>query len=875
MRFFSRRRIYDDLTEEIQQHLEERVESLMADGMSREDAEHEARREFGNVTLMEERGREGWQWPTLESIWADIRFAVRQLRKSPGFALTVVITLTLGIGANTAIFSAVDAVLLRPLPYRHADRLVVVWQTDAAHRATGAWFDSYREFEEWQRGSRSFEHLAALSWAVSGKTVRWHGKPLGLLAIPASVNFFQMLGVDAQLGRTFSDSDLKSSCTLVLAHSFWQDNLGAPTDIVGSNVSVDHDACTVIGVMPKGFSFYPVATNAWQLITPTGDYARAPWKSVVGVFGLLRPGVSPAAAEAELASMENRILSEDPELKALGVSTPVAVNLQSNFTWLAGRNLRTTLWVLLGAVGLILLMACVNVANLLLGRTIERSREMAIRAALGSGRAPLIRQMLTESLLLSLCGAGAGILLAEWILKWFRLAKPVELPPGNVAGLHWQVFLFAAVAGIGSAVVFGLLPAWRGSRVDLNAALKTGERMGFAASEHKLSRVLAIVQVSLSLVLLVNAGLLIRSLWALASTPLGYRTDHLLTGHIDLPHDRYPTQETRTRLYRNLADKVDEIVGVESIAGASNFAPMGPNLMSIEGDQGKDAQQGSDVATQSVSADFFSTMQIPILSGRSFDTSDREDTRPVAIVNAALAQKYFPHQDPIGRSIKLGRSDDTWMRIVGVVGNVKTTTVFQEMGYVVDPAVYQPLTQSAPSSLAVVIATRSDPMQMESAIQQRLAKMDDDLLMTGVESMQRKQDAVLSPPRFRAVLFGSFAALALGLAVLGIYGLLTQFVAQRTRDIAIRMALGADRAKVLTNVLCECALLAAIGIGVGFAGSLVAVRALSGLLYGIHAENAALFVIAAGILLLATLVAGWRPARRAASIDPMVALRSE
>lgn len=581
---FSRRHRYDELSETIREHLDEKIADLMDHGMTREQAEQAARREFGNITRIEERSREVWQWPTLESIWADLRYALRRLCKSPGFAITVILTLALGIGANTAIFSIVDAVLLRPLPYKNADRLVVVWQTDAAHRGTGAWFNSYREFQEWQRGNRSFEKLAAMSWATSGKTLLWHGKPFGLFALPASTDFFSMLGAKAALGRTFSENDLNNPCTLVLAYPYWQQQLGAPNDIVGQSITVDDSSCVVVGVMPKKFTFYPKEANAWSLITPTSAFAKKPWDSMTGVFGLLRPGVTRAQAEAELNAMEKRVLPEVPaSLSLLTSAMPTVLKLQDNFTWLAGRNLRAGLLVLLGAVSFVLLMTCLNVANLVLGRTMEQSREMAIRTALGSNRMRLIRQMLTESLTLAFCGTAVGILLALLLLQWFRSINPVELPPGAVISLDWRILLFAAFLGVGSVVIFGLLPAWRASRADLNSALKNSERgMGASVSAQHTSQALVVTQIALSLVLFVGAGLLATSLWKMASTKLGYRTDQVLTATINLPSEHYADADAKSKFAMNFVRSISALPGVEAVATASNFTPMGEDPLSID-----------------------------------------------------------------------------------------------------------------------------------------------------------------------------------------------------------------------------------------------------------------------------------------------------
>ena len=532
--------------------------------------------------------------------------------------------------------------------------------------------------------------------------------------------------------------------------------------------------------------------------------------------------------------------------------------------------------MLSGAVGFILLMTCLNVTNLLLSRSSVRSREMAVRTALGSGRARLIQQMLTESLMLALGGAGIGVMLAVSMIHWFRSANPVELPPGNVVALDWRVLLFAALLGVGSAIAIGLIPAWRASGVDPNFVLNNGERsVGRDVSAQRTSRALVVMQMALSLMLFVGAGLLAASLWKMASTRLGYRTDGVLTAKINLPKEHYADADARSRFAARLAEKISALSGVEAVAAASSFTPMGENALSVEGDAGFSP---GGIATQSVSPGFFAAMEIPVFRGRVFDTQDRKETQQVAIVNEALANKYLPHGDPIGRAVKLSRADDAsqpWLRIIGVVGDIKTTTVFQEMGYIEQPAVYRPLTQDPPASLSLMVLTKEIPSGLVGGIEQQLASLDRDLPLASVTTMKDQQSAVLSQPRFRTVLFGSFAALALVLAIVGLYGVLVQLVARRTREIAVRMALGASRRMVLVSVIREALILAAAGLLLGVAGSAFGVRVLTGLLYQVRAENAAMFALAAGILMLAALLASLNPAWRAASVDPMQSLRSE
>ena len=807
---------------------------------------------------------------------SDVRYSLRQLSLHRGFAITVMLTLALGIGANVAIFSIVDAVLLRPLPYRNPDRLVVVWQTDATHRGTGAWFDAYREFEEWQQGSHSFEKLAALTWATSGKTLVWNNKPMGLFAVPASSDFFSLLGIPAQIGRTFSRNDLNNPCTLVLAYPYWKEKLGAPGNIAGQTLMVDRSPCVVAGVMPKSFSFYPKEANAWSLITPASEFVQQPWTSMTGVFGLLKPGVTRAQAEAELTALERRIVQQAPaSLGLLASSVPVALDLKDNFTWLAGRNLRSGLWVLLGAVAIILLMACLNVANLLLGRGMERAHEMAVRTALGSGRTRLMRQMLTESLLLALGGTGAGILLATLLIHWFRSVNPVELPPGTDVSLSLPILLFAATLGAGSVLIFGLFPAWRSSEVDLNAALKDRERSTDASGgARSTSRTLVVLQIALSLMLFVGAGLLAASLWRMASTPLGYRTDHMLTATVNLP--KGADADAKSRFAVALAQKISALPGVAAMTEASEVTPMGENPLSVEGDPSRYSAGG--VASQAIATNFFDVMRIPFAQGRIFDSRDRRGTQPVAIVNLALSNKYFPHVNPIGRAIKLSRADDPseqWLTIIGVVADIKTTTVFQEMGYIEQPTVYRPLAQAPPASLALMVVADGSPMGLVAGIEEQLASLDRELVLGAVATMNDRESAILSQPRFRTVLFGSFALLALVLAAIGLYGLLAQMVGRRRRQLAIRMALGASRGRVLSSVLGEALALTGIGIGLGIAGSAIGVRVIAALLYDTRAESAGMFVLCSVVLLLTAFVASWYPAWRAASIDPIQALRTE
>ena len=665
----------------------------------------------------------------------------------------------------------------------------------------------------------------------------------------------------------------------MLAHHFWEQKLGAPRDIVGRSLTLGKSSCEIVGVMPKSFSFYPTVTDAWSLITPSGEFAQKPWESMTGAFGLLKPGVTRAAAEAELTALQAQILPEAPaDLKIMRSFTPDVLDLQSNFTWLAGRNLRAGLWFLLAASGLILILASVNVGGLVLGRAMARSREMAIRAAVGATRGRLVGQVFTESLLLGFVGTAAGLAVAAVLVQWFRAANPIELPPGAVITLDWGVLLFTAFSGMISSITFALFPAWRGSRTEVNAVLKSGSStLSQGAAVQRAAQSMVVIQVGLSMILVAGAGLLAESLWKLAATNLGYRTDHLFSAWITLPEERYGDVSTRSRLASALAADLARLPGVTSVGMGSDFVPRGFNQLSIAGKSGAESPS-SDVATQDVSPGTFRTLGIPLLEGRTFDDRDRIDTQPVAIINEALAREYFPGADPLGRAVKLSRSDDPsrpWLTVIGVVANVKTTTVFQEMGYVEPAAVYLPTSQSAPHLLALMVAVNGSPLALVSEVQQRLSAIDANLVLGDIDGLRTLRRVALSQPRFRSILFSGFAGLALVLALVGMYGLLSQTVARKSRDIGIRMALGATRDRILRSVLANACALTITGIGIGAAVSAGGIRLIRGMLYGVTPLGAGELSVAALAMLVVTVAAATFPAYRAASIDPMRELRNE
>jgi putative ABC transport system permease protein len=869
---FRRRELECEMDDEMRFHLEHEAEKLVKRGWPREEAWRRARLAFGAMDAAKEECRDVRRLPIIETTIQDVRYGLRVLGKKRGLTAVAVIILALGIGANAAIFSIVDAVLLRALPYKHPDRLTVIWESDTSHRKTGAVFDTYREFEEWKRYSHSFEQLAAASWANTAQTLLWHGKLQSVVAIPTSVDFFSMLGVPAAQGRTFGPQDLKDPCAVVLANGFWRDRLGSTLGWVGRILTLNNKPCAVIGIMPKGFSFYPKQAQLWTLITPGSEYAKRPWDMDVGVFGLLKPGISRASAEAELTALQTRIIGESRYWASLHME-PDVLDLKWEFTWLTGRNLRASLVVLFVAVVFVLLIACVNVANLLLGRASERQKELGIRAALGSGRSRLIRQLLTESVLLSVFGASAGIAVAFAAIRYVRTANPVDLPPGNPIAIDGRVLLFTAVVAVLTGLLFGLLPSWKASRLNLNEVLKETRRgASGGAAGHGAGNVLVVAEVALSLVLLVGAALLVESVDRLSSTPLGFQPDHLLTASLNLPSQNYSASGRRWRFYEGLMRAVSALPGVSGVAVAPQF-PSGDNPLTAEGS----ASSGPRVDEQSVSADYFHVMRVPVLRGREFDQRDREKSLPVAIINEALANDYFLNRDPLGERIKLGEPDENkpWLTIVGVVGSVKTMTVFKEMGYALDPCVYRPLSQDVVSPVAVFARTVAKPLPVAPAIRRAVSALDSELPPPDVETMNNWLSGFRSQPRFRAMLLTIFAGLALLLAAIGIYGVLAQSVTQRTHEIGIRMALGAQPGDILRQVVFRGMALALMGLGTGVVAAFGLTQLLANLLYGVRPTDPITFAAVSFVLTAVALLASYIPARRAIKVDPMAALRSE
>jgi predicted permease len=806
----------------------------------------------------------------------DLRYSLRLLLRSPMTSFVAVITVALGVGVNTAMFSFVHAVLLQPLPYREPDRLVAVWGQMVDRPQDVPVFASVQALRAWQRDSRTFEQLEGATWAVDGQTLRWRGVAQRALAIPVTSGFFSLLGVAPARGRTFNAADLTADCTVVLSDGFWKNRLGGSNAIVGGSVTLNNRACTVIGVMPPGFEFYPKPAALWTLITPASPYDRLPLQSSLGIFGRVRSGVSWSAAQAELAALHSAAVRDAPADSEWRRITPLVKPLQDEFAWLSDGNLRSALLMLFGAVCCVLLIACANLATLQLSRAAERQRELAIRVALGSSRARLVAQLLTESLILALTGAALGAALAFGGVAWFRHVNPVELPPGNAVAIDWTVLAFTGGLAILTGLLSGLLPARRLSRPNVNETLASSTR-GATASALALrtTRLFVVAEVALSVTLLTGAGLLAQSLAHLQAAPLGFRTDHLLTGRVTLQGDAYQTVTQRSAFYDALIARLRTLPSVEGADASTNG---GLNrALGIVGRPAPETALGP-VNVEDVSPGYHATMGIALRRGRSLATTDVETSLPVALVNEALVQLYFRDEDPIGKQVRLVEHGGAvrWLTIVGTTGNVAGLTMFNKMAPgPAAPLVYRPLTQSAGGSAELAIRTRGGSDDLARALAREVAALDPDVPVHDVKTMERRVADSTAHPRFRAIVLSGFAGLALLLAALGIYGLLANAVSQRRREMAVRIAVGAERRAVLALVLRQGLTLTVIGAILGIVAALWVTRLLTTMLYGVTPADPLTLVAVVLLLLGVGLLASYVPARRAAAVDPLTALRQD
>jgi predicted permease len=794
----------------------------------------------------------------MDTFIQDVRYGLRLISRRSGFAAIVVLTLALGIGANTAVFSMVEAVLLRPLPYKESTRLVSVWLRNVHETGTSKMFDSWRDYRAFSQ-ARNFELTAAATWATPGRLLRGYGSAREIMAMPVSETFFALLGVEAALGRTFAPEDMKRGCSVVIGDRLWRGPLGGTREIVGKSIVLDDRACTVLGVMPASFAFYPTAAQAWMLLTP--DFSPAPDKIPLGIFARLRPGVTIAQAQAEVSALHAALHRDDGQERDMA---PMLADLHGEFTFLAEARLRVTLLILLGAVGVVLLIVCLNVANLLLGQAFARQHELAVRAAIGSGRGRLARQLLTEGLMLGTAGGAAGIIVAIAAIRTFRAVMPIEMPPGADVRVNWLVVAFTAAISLATALLFGALPAWRASRLDAFQTLRAGRGNTQTAPQRVMKAVIA-VEMALSLVLLGGAGLLVQSAQRMSLEPLGFESRGLVTASVKLPVDRYGDAEHRLRFYASLLAALGD-----NAALSTGLPPYGPPLATLH-IIGKEVTGSRYVGQQIVSPRYFRLMGERLLRGREFNERDGASAEPVVIVNEALVRRYFDGADPMGRRIALNDASETnpWRVVVGMAADEKRGGGFDHAGWAEMPIAFVPVAQDPPRSTSIVV--RGSGAELSRAV----AGIDEMAAVGELGTMEARLARMLAYPRFRAVLLGTFAVFAVVLAAVGLYGVLGQFVVLRTQEIGIRMAMGARPVDVLGLIARQAGVPLAAGLALGFAGASVVSRSLGSVLYGVQPGDPATFGVVSLALFAAAALAASFPARRAARVDPMMALRNE
>jgi putative ABC transport system permease protein len=877
---FHKNRAEQDMDDELRFHLEKQIEQNVAEGMTAEEARYAALRQFGNLGAIKEDCRDIWGVRFLNELAQDIRYGLRQLRRNPGFTAVAVITLALGIGANTAIFSVVNAVLLRPLPFAAPQQLVSVVSTRL--RGNVADNASYPDFADWRAQNHAFSQMAA--YHTDNFTLAGRGEAMHIQGAVVSADLFSLLGVEPSMGRGFlTDEDklpaANGAFAIILSHRLWRERFGGDPGIVGRTIEIDNRNFTVVGVMPAGFQFpiqgKPVdfwVTMAINFVAAPGMPSMADQRGAhyLDVIARLKPHVSMAQARAEMSTIVSRLNKQYPDIAPRGVEVFSEVDR-------AAGPARPALLILLAAVGCVLLIACANVANLMLARGATRQNEMAVRGALGAGRGRMIRQLLTESILLAFLGGALGAALGLWGISGLIGLLPVDIPRFTGVHINNSVLSYTALLSLLTGILFGLVPAVRASRLDLVETLKEGGRGSSEGLRGNRGRsFLVVADVAVAAVLLVGAGLFINSFLRLQRVDPGFNPRHVLTFKMDLPYVRYSGLR-QTQFFEQAIERLGHLPGVRSASAVLPLPLDGNEVGATFAIEGRPVAEANRPRTgySWVEPGYFRTVGIPLIKGRDFNADDDLKTTPVVIINQTLARRFFPNQDPVGKRIKPGIGNGykapPMREIVGVVGDVRQYGLTAGPG----PEVYVPLAQSPLGSMNFVLRTEVDPLLIVGAVRREMAGMDKDLPFYGVETLNQYLGQAFAPPRFLTLLLGLFAVLALALAAVGLYGLVSYSASRRTHEIGVRMALGAERKSVMMMVVGQGLKLALIGVAIGIAGALALTRFLSSLLYGVKPTDPLTFVAVSLVLIAVALLACYIPARRAAKVDPWVALRYE
>ena len=871
-----------EIVEELSQHLEDRYEQALSRGATEGEAYEAA------LLELKENGLLGLEIRRVErpvqqdpvpmgierganiigDLAQDLHYGLRMLVKNPSFTIVAVLALALGIGANSAIFSVVNTVLLRPLPYKNPGRLVMLWE-EATHLGFPKNTPSPANFIDWRAQNTVFEAMAAMverSFNLTGV-----GEPERFDGRRVSANLFDLLGVQPQLGRAFrAEEDKPGSRVVILSNGLWQHRFGGDPRVIGQAVSLNGESYTVIGVMPGSFQFPTRRDQLWVPLAFDAKEAASRGNHFLEVIARMKPGVTLQQAQAEMSTIAARLAQQYPEENLRVGSVVTALQEQ-----VVG-DIKPALLVLLGAVGFVLLIACANVANLLLARAAARQKEIALRLALGAGRSRLTRQFLTESVLLAVIGGAVGLLLSIAGLRVLKTFIPDTISQAQAISIDAKVLVFTGLVALVTGIIFGLAPAMQVSHLDINDTLKEGGRDAAGGTRgNRIRALLVIGEIAVSFVLLMGAGLLINSFMHLRNLHPGFRANHLLTMKIPLSEVKYPDKERRSPFYAEVLRRVQALPGVQSAAVAGNL-PLtydGDSMpIGIEGRTDPPPDQRPDVILRVVGPGYFSTMGIPLVRGRDFREQDKADSARVVIVSEKTARHFWPGENPIGKRLKPGSTNRNipWIEIIGVVKDVR------QNDFVSEPKMqmympYQQLNSFAPNAL--VVRTNVEPLSLAGAVRNAIWAVDKDQPVSNLRSMDEIVSEAVARQRFSMLLLGIFAALAMVLAAVGIYGVMSYSIAQRTREIGLRIALGAQKSDVLKMILRQGLRFVAAGLAIGLAASFALTRVMASLLFGISATDPATFVSISLMLIAVALLASYIPAVRAMKIDPMLALR--
>jgi putative ABC transport system permease protein len=817
----------------------------------------------------------------MQTIWQDLRYGARMLLKNPGVTAIAVITLALGIGANTAIFSVVDTVALRPLPYKNPDRLVSLWENVPER---GRWRVTPANFFDWKTQNTVFENVAA--FGASTLTLTGGSEPEQLLGTRASDGYFAVVGVEPKLGRSFLPEEYEpgKGRVVILGDNFWQRRYGGNAAILNQNITLDGSSYTVVGVMPSGIypvwpttsgkiSFDPNEQQFWTPMSFSAQWQNNRNSHVLGVLGRLKQNITFDQARAEMNTIGARLEQAYAANKGEGIIVNPFMNEMVG-------NVRPALFTLLGAVGLVLMIACANIAGLLLAQHATRGKEVAIRAALGAGRARLVRQFILEGLLLSLLGTGAGILLARFGIDLIVKLVPAQYPRFSQTQLDLRVLAFTVFLSLITCLLFTLLPAWQASKPDLQTTLEQGRRVsGSGVGRQRFRQLLVVFQISMAVMLVISAGLMVKSFWRLRQVDPGFNAEKVLSLTVGLPPAKYSDNKKINSFYNQLLERITNLSGVEGAAIAYD-QPLEASWIDAFSVMGRATVpgQGESANFNPVSWDYFQTIGARTISGRSFTTQDDQDHPGVAIVNESFARKYFAHEATLGQKLQLGAPARIWnnerltsFEIVGIVGDVKSAG----LSSAAEPTYYVPARQAPLQKMTVLGRTQDDPTALVPALRSAVLAIDPNQPITSIKTMENIVADSIAQPRLSMTLMGLFGVLALVLATVGIYGLLSYAVTQRTQEMGIRMALGARMTDVLKLILKQGMTLVVIGEVLGLFGAFALTRLLKALLFGVTPTDAPTFIAVSIVLTVVASLACYVPARRATKVDPLVALRYE